>query len=75
MLGSKYQMLGVVSGGYNEDEDFNLTLEATLKGTVKGNSGIALIVRAADLKSLIDDPRLVAIREATVAQFLQSQKK
>jgi hypothetical protein len=74
LLGRKFQMLGVVSGGYNEDEDFNLTLEATLKGTLQGNSGIALIVPAAYLKSLLDDQRLVAIRDAEVARILAQKK-
>jgi hypothetical protein len=75
MLGAKFQMLGVVSGGYNEDADFNLTLEATLKGTVQGNSGIALIVPTVYLKSLLDDGRLVALRDAEATRVLQAQKK
>ena len=72
-----YRMLGVVSGLYDEDTDFNLTVTTTLAGTVHGNSGIAMIVPASQLKALLDDPRLQADRDVQVPliQKREAQKK
>ena len=63
-----YHMLGVVGGMYSEDADFQLEITTLLKGTTHGNNGIAMIVPANLLKTLLEDPRVQAIREAEVAR-------
>jgi hypothetical protein len=75
--GDSYRMLGVVSGMYDEDTDFKLRVTTTLPGTVHGNSGIAMIVPASQLKALLDDPRLQANRDVQVPliQKQEAQKK
>jgi Trypsin-like peptidase domain len=71
--GDSYRMVGVVSGMYYEDTDFNLQIVTTLTGTSHGNSGIAMIVPARQLKALLDDPRVQARRDAEVPIFLKQQ--
>ena len=66
-VGAGYRLLGVVSGGYGEGEQNNLVLETPL-ASKPGNSGIAMIVPASALKALLDDRRVVAIRDAEVAR-------
>jgi hypothetical protein len=62
-----YRFLGVVSGNFSEDQDFNLEVDTTIRGTTHANSGIALIVPADAVKSLIeDDPILKAGRESAI---------
>jgi S1-C subfamily serine protease len=51
-----YRLLGVVSGYYYEDADFNLEIATSYQGTMHGNSGIAMIVPAIYLRDLIDIP-------------------
>jgi hypothetical protein len=66
-LGFDYRFLGVVSGNFAEDQDFNLRIDTTIRGTEHANSGIAVIVPADAVKSLItDDPILKAGRESGV---------
>ena len=62
-----YHLLGVVSGYYHEDADFNLEIATTVKGTTHANSGIAMIVPAQLLKALLDKPELKQAREAYIA--------
>ena len=69
-----YRLLGVVSGGYAEGKQNNLVLETPLESK-PGNSGIAIIVPASALRTLLDDPRVVALRDAVVAHEAQSSKK
>ena len=58
-LQTEYLFLGVVSGNFNEDQDFNLEIDTTLRGTQHANSGIAIIVPADEVKSIIEnDPQL-----------------
>jgi hypothetical protein len=64
-------MVGIVSGMYSEDTDFNLQIVTTLVGTTHGNSGIAMIVPARQLKVLLDDPRVQAQRDAEVPIILK----
>jgi Trypsin-like peptidase domain len=59
-----YHLLGVVSGYYFEDEDFNLEIATTVKGVAHANSGVAMIVPADFLKALLDEPGLKAERES-----------
>jgi hypothetical protein len=75
--GDSYKVLGVVSGMYDEDTDFNLQVTTTLEGTVHGNSGIAMIVPVSQLKALLDDPRLQANRDVQVPLIrqIEAQKK
>jgi hypothetical protein len=64
-LGYDFRLLGVVSGNFSEDQEFNLEVDTTIRGTEHANSGIAVIVPADEVKSLIeDDPTLKASREA-----------
>jgi hypothetical protein len=64
-----YRLLGVISGLFFEDQDFSLKPAITFKGTMHANSGIALIVPADALKSLLDDPRVQAQRDADVKKI------
>jgi len=64
--GGEYRLLGVVNGEVSEDENFNLELTTTLKGTGKGNSGVSTIVPSDELRSLLDDPRLQELRDIVV---------
>jgi hypothetical protein len=64
-FGYDYRFLGVVSGGYGEGEQNALVLETPM-ASKPGNSGIAMIVPAAELKKLIDDPRVAAARDADI---------
>ena len=61
---SGYHLLGVVSGYYYEDENFNLEIATTVKGNALANSGVAMIVPADLLKALLDTPVLKWVREA-----------
>jgi len=67
-IGLDYRLLGVVNGDVTEDQNFNLELTTTLTGTQKANSGISTIVPADDLKALLEDPRLQALRDSAVAR-------
>ncbi len=71
LSGDSYRMVGIVSGMYSEDTDFNLQIVTTLVGTTHGNSGIAMIVPARQLKVLLDDPRVQAQRDAEVPIILK----
>jgi hypothetical protein len=63
-----FHLLGVVSGYYYEDAEFNLEIATTVKGAANANSGIAMIVPADLLKSLLDAPELKGPREALILQ-------
>lgn len=67
LLGEQYKLLGIVSGFYHEDSNLKLTVATTLTGTLEQNSGIAMIVPADELKSLLGSPGLQAARDAAVA--------
>jgi hypothetical protein len=70
-LGFDYRFLGVVSGNFSEDQEFNLEIDTTIRGTEHANSGIAVIVPADAVKSLIeDDPILKTGREAAIKAAL-----
>ncbi len=72
-IGYDYRLLGVVSGGYSEGEEHALVLETPLANK-PGNSGIAMVVPATELEKLINDPRVVAARDAVVdAQHAKKQ--
>ena len=65
------RFLGVVSGNFSEDQDFTLEIDTTIRGKEHANSGIAVIVPADEVKSLIEnDPTLKAGREAVIKQAL-----
>jgi len=63
---SDYKLLGVINGLMTEDENFNLELTTTFKGTGAANSGISTIVPADDLKALINGSKLQAFRDRVV---------
>jgi len=70
-----YHFLGVVSGYYYEDEDFNLEIATTVKGTAHANSGVAMIVPADLLKALLDTPDLKGEREAYFSHAASATKR
>jgi hypothetical protein len=74
LRGFDYRLLGVVSGGYSEGDQNNLIIENPLKDR-PGNSGIAIIVPASELRVLLEDPRLVATRDAAVSKETQQASK
>ncbi len=61
-----YRVLGVVNAEVTEDENFNLEMTTTIRGTVAENSGVSTVVPAFELKALLDDPRLQALRDEIV---------
>jgi hypothetical protein len=69
-----YHLLGVISGYYYEDEDFNLEIAVTVKGTGRANSGVAMVVPADYLKDLLDGPVLKGSREAYFAHLPAAAK-
>lgn len=73
-FGYDYRFLGVVSGGYGEGGQNALVLETPL-ASKPGNSGIAVIVPASELKALLDEPAAVAMRDAEVAKLASEAKK
>jgi hypothetical protein len=73
-VGNDYRLLGVVSGGYGEGEQNALVLETPL-ASKPGNSGIAVIVPASELRALLDEPIAVAARDAVVARQAREAKK
>jgi len=73
-FGQDYRLLGVVSGGYGEGEQNALVLETPL-ASKPGNSGIAVIVPASELRALLDEPGAVALRDAEIARLVQGAKK
>ncbi len=58
-----YRLLGVVSGYYFEDSDVHLEIATTIKGQQRANSGVALVVPADALRTLLDGPELKGMRE------------
>ena len=69
-----YRLLGVVSGYYYEDSDFNLEIATMAKGTLHANSGIAMIVPVDFLRTLLDAPDLKAAREAYLSRSSNTAK-
>lgn len=65
-LSQDFRLLGVVNGEVSEDENFNLELSTTLRGTGRANSGISTIVPSDELKALLEDPRLRRMRDDAV---------
>jgi hypothetical protein len=74
-VGENYKMLGVVSGLYYENQEFDLEVATTVKGETRANSGIAMIVPASAVRGLLDDQRVQAMRDAYAAQFAQQASK
>jgi hypothetical protein len=63
-----YRFLGVVSGYYYEDSDFNLEIATLIQGKQRANSGVSMIVTADVLKDLIlNDPELKAARDSMIS--------
>ena len=61
-----YWLLGIVSGYMNEDADFNLTVATTLRGTVRANSGICIVVPIDELKAVLEQPELQKMRDDAI---------
>jgi hypothetical protein len=62
-----YLLLGIISGYYPEGEIFSVPA-TTLTGEVRDNSGIATVVPAFELKTLLDSAPLRTARDAVVAE-------
>ena len=62
-----YPLLGVVSGYMHEDQSLMLTATTTWAGTLHGNSGIAMVVPAEQLRALLFSPELQKLRDDAVA--------
>ncbi len=69
-----YRLLGVVSGYYYEDSDFNLEIATTVEGTMRANSGVTMIVPVDFVKALLDAPDLKGAREAYLSRFTATAK-
>lgn len=70
-VGLNYRLLGVVSGYVEETANFELQTVAAYAGTIKANSGIAVVVPAQKILDLLDLPELKALREQTVNSILK----
>jgi hypothetical protein len=68
-VGTRYKLLGVVSGFVEETSKFELKAVASYAGTVKANSGIAIVVPAQKVLDLVELPALKELREQGVKQF------
>jgi hypothetical protein len=68
VAGVKYGFLGVISGYYFEDADMTLKIATTYEGTLRANSGVALIVPADEVLGLLNGAELQADREAYFRQ-------
>ena len=64
--GNNQFLLGVVSGYFIEDENFNLEVSTTIHGTGKANSGISIVVPADELMRLLEQPDMQRLRDAEV---------
>jgi len=53
-----FGLLGVISGYMVEDSSLTLHASTTWSGTVRGNSGIAMVVPAEELKALLLSPEV-----------------
>jgi phage tail protein X len=71
---SYYLLLGVVSGVYPEDDDFEIETASTLKGTLHANSGIAMIVPALSIKALLEQPDVQVQRDEEVNKYQREHK-
>jgi S1-C subfamily serine protease len=72
----EYHFLGVVSGYYYEDENLNLRIATTVKGTGHANSGVAMIVPADQVKDLIENNAdLKKLREPFLAPRGSAESK
>lgn len=61
-----FLLLGVISGYYPEGETFSVPAATVLTGQVHDNSGIATVVPAYELKTLLDSREVQAARDAAV---------
>lgn len=66
LSGNLYYLLGVISGYYPEGESFSVPAAHVLSGEVRDNSGIATVVPAYQLISLLDSPPAKRLRDAAV---------
>lgn len=73
LTGEDFRLVGVVNGTVKEDENFNLELTTTVKGTGKENSGVSTIVPVDELTALLSDPRLQKLRDDAL-KTAQTQK-
>jgi hypothetical protein len=72
--GFDFRLLGVVSGFVNEKNDFTLQVSTDYKGYTVANSGICVVVPAAEIMKILNSSRLQALRDHDVKILLDSQK-
>lgn len=64
--GDRAFFLGVVSGFYTEDENLNLRVTTSYRGTIEGNSGLSVVVPADEVKALLEQPDVQSLRDTEV---------
>jgi hypothetical protein len=68
VVGNNYKLLGVVSGYEQEDAEFNLQAATTYSGKLGTNSGVASVVPAKELDSLLNCQQLQSQRDFAIKQ-------
>ena len=69
LAGDRFLLLGVISSYFYEDEDLELHIATTMTGKLRANSGIAAIVPASAVGTLVNDPRLKQMRDQELARL------
>jgi hypothetical protein len=69
MVGTRYSLLGVVSGVELEDTDITLTPTTITSGKFGANSGISLVTPASQLLELLNKPSLASVREQVISRL------
>ena len=67
-IGFSYKLLGVISGEVLESSDFVMRVTTSYTASVAANSDVSIVVPAMEIKSILDDPSLQALRDASSAQ-------
>lgn len=67
--GPNYKLLGVVSGEMFENNDLTLSATTTFSGNIGANSGVSLVVPAAELLKILKSSALQTGRDAVIAKL------
>jgi hypothetical protein len=68
-----YKLLGVISGEVRESEDFVLRVTTSYDASIAANSDVSVVVPAAEIIRLLDDPTLKAERDTLVEQTIHTK--
>ena len=66
-IGFSYKLLGVISGEVLESSDFIMHVTTSYTANVAANSDVSVVVPANEIKSILYDPSLQALRDAAFA--------